>query len=122
MASEYRSKFEPYRDFFAENEALNIEQLLSEDHGKLNTHACMHHKAISQNTLCFVLDVDFFRKWLGRYRLEHIQCKNCPVEKDLGLLLVSTESLKSELLPSPLKCLNVSIHVIAYGDTIDFFL
>lgn len=88
MADEYRSKFEPYQEFYAENEALDIEQLLNEDH-----------------------DADFFRKWLGRYRLEHIQCKNCPVEKDLGLLLVSTETLRSELLPSPLKCLDVSFLV-----------
>ena len=48
----------------------------------------------------------FFRKWLGRYRLEHIQAKSCPVEKELGLILVDTRELKLELLPSPLKCLD----------------
>ena len=61
--------------------------------------------------LCYVhVDVVFFRKWLGRYRLEHIQAKACPTEKDLGLLLVDTNQLKAQLLPSPVKCLEVLFH------------
>ncbi len=67
-----------------------------------------HSKVDEFTHIVIPTDVAFFRKWLGRYRLEHIQCKNCPVEKDLGLLLVSTDTLKSELLPSPVKCLDVS--------------
>lgn len=55
-------------------------------------------------------DVAFFQKWLGRYRLEHIQAKNCPTEKDLGLILVDTQQLKAQLLPSPLRCLEVRQH------------
>ncbi len=54
----------------------------------------------------------FFRKWLGRYRLEHIQIKACPTEKDLGLILVDTEEMKNELLPSPLKCLEMLCEVL----------
>ena len=57
-------------------------------------------------------DVLFFRKWLGRYRLEHIQIKACPTEKDLGLILVDTEDMKNELLPSPLKCLEMMYEVL----------
>ena len=61
--------------------------------------------------LCFCdyifIEVVFFRKWLGRYRLEHIQAKACPTEKDLGLLLIDTNQLKAQLLPSPVKCLEV---------------
>ena len=52
-------------------------------------------------------DVMFFQKWLGRYRLEHIQAKNCPTEKDLGLILIDSQELKEQLLPSPLRCLKV---------------
>ena len=52
-------------------------------------------------------DVMFFQKWLGRYRLEHIQAKNCPAEKDLGLILIDSQELKEQLLPSPLRCLEV---------------
>ncbi len=54
-------------------------------------------------------DVVFFRKWLGRYRLEHIQAKACPTDKDLGLLLIDTNQLKAQLLPSPVKCLEVHV-------------
>lgn len=54
------------------------------------------------------IDVMFFRKWLGRYRLEHIQAKACPAEKDLGLILIDTNQLKAQLLPSPVKCLEVT--------------
>ena len=32
-ADEYRSKFEPYREFFEENEMLNVKILEEEDHG-----------------------------------------------------------------------------------------
>ena len=57
--------------------------------------------------LLFSIDVSFYQKWLGRYRLEHIQAKACPSEKALGLILVDTRDMKSELLPSPLKCLEI---------------
>ena len=107
VANEYRSKFEPYRAFYDENDALDVEQMNKQDHGN-HTHPKID--GFTHFTLFFPTDVAFFRKWLGRYRLEHIQCKNCPVEKDLGLLLVSTNTLKSELLPSPVKCLDVSVH------------
>ena len=58
------------------------------------------------------LDVDFFRLWLGRYRLEHIQAKACPLEKNLGLILVDSQEMKSELLPSPLSCLEILYDVL----------
>ena len=32
-ADEYRQKFEPYRDFYRENEALDVEKFKEEDHG-----------------------------------------------------------------------------------------
>ena len=60
------------------------------------------------------LDVSFFRKWLGRYRLEHIQAKACPTEKELGLILVDTRDMKSELLPSPLKCLDILYEILPH--------
>ena len=72
------------------------------------------------------LDVTFFRKWLGRYRLEHIQAKACPMEKDLGLILVDTNTLKAQLLPSPIKCLEVrstySVHVITEAESSSLIL
>jgi len=34
LAEEYSSKFEPFREFFAENEELNLEKMQEEEHGK----------------------------------------------------------------------------------------
>ena len=56
--------------------------------------------------LC-LLDVEFYRLWLGRYRLQHIRAKDCPTAKDLGLMLVDTTELRNQLLPSPIRCLEV---------------
>ena len=64
-------------------------------------------------TFCVLcLDVLYFRKCLGSYRLQHIQVKACPTEKDLGLILVDTKDMKEELLPSPLKCLEMLYEVL----------
>ena len=49
---------------------------------------------------------------MGRYRLEHIQAKACPTEKELGLILVDTRDMKAELLPSPLKCLDILYEIL----------
>ena len=51
---------------------------------------------------------------MGRYRLEHIQAKACPVEKQLGLILVDTRDMKSNLLPSPLKCLDILYEILPF--------
>ena len=56
--------------------------------------------------LCCV-DVEFYRLWLGRYRLQHVRAKDCPSAKDLGLMLVDTTELRNQLLPSPIRCLEV---------------
>lgn len=70
---------------------------------------------IQHSTIYFPsADVAFFHKWLGRYRLEHIQAKSCPTEKELGLILVDTRDMKSELLPSPLKCLELLYDLLPY--------
>lgn len=53
------------------------------------------------------VDVEFYRLWLGRYRLQHIRAKDCPTTKDLGLMLVDTTELRNDLLPSPIRCLEV---------------
>jgi len=37
LAEEYSSKFEPFREFFAENEGLNLEKMQEEEHGILTT-------------------------------------------------------------------------------------
>lgn len=62
--------------------------------------------------LMVCIDVFFYRKWLGRYRLEHILAKTCPIEKELGLILVDSQDMKMELLPSPLKCLDILYEIL----------
>ena len=42
-ADNYRQKFEPYRDFYRQNEALDVEKFKEEDHGQSSTtysHSC----------------------------------------------------------------------------------
>lgn len=83
----------------------------------LNLHVESRVKFHNENQYEYLCtDVVFFRKWLGRYRLEHVQAKACPTEKDLGLILVDTNQLKAQLLPSPVKCLEVLLlHEIFQG-------
>lgn len=38
-ADNYRQKFEPYRDFYRQNEALDVEKFKEEDHGQSITTA-----------------------------------------------------------------------------------
>ena len=107
IANEYRSKFEPYRAFYEENEHLDANELTSADHGWCNIVLKSFHSEYLILHVLLCIDVVFFRKWLGRYRLEHIQAKVCPTEKDLGLILIDTNQLKAQLLPSPIKCIEV---------------
>lgn len=36
QAEEYSSKFEPFREFFAENEGLDLDKMQEEEHGEYN--------------------------------------------------------------------------------------
>ena len=58
------------------------------------------------------VDVEFYRLWLGRYRLQHIRAMDCPSTKDLGLMLVNTTELRNQLLPSPIRCQEVIVHTV----------
>ena len=60
---------------------------------------------------CFT-DVDFFKHSLAKYKREHHQAVACPIKKDTGMILVDSEDLKKMLLPSPLRCLEVTINMV----------
>lgn len=45
---------------------------------------------------------------MAKYKREHHQAVACPIKKDTGMILVDSEDLKKMLLPSPLRCLEVS--------------
>ena len=109
-SKEYASKFEPLKDFFAENETMDLKALEGKDHGRL--HPLLHLPNFTPSfggPVTQFADVAFFRRSLYRYRRQHLQAMNCPTEKDLGLLLVDTKELKAELIPSPVRCLDVSM-------------
>ena len=57
---------------------------------------------------CIITDVTFFKQSLAKYKREHHQAVACPIKKDTGMILVDSEDLKKMLLPSPLRCLEVS--------------
>lgn len=51
VANEYRSKFEPYRTFYSENENLDVQELEQSDHGKHTSHI-VHCVLICGYILC----------------------------------------------------------------------
>jgi len=41
LAEEYASKFEPFREFYAENEDLNLEEMEQQEHGDFFDYWCV---------------------------------------------------------------------------------
>ena len=76
------------------------------------TDALPHNLCVFYVCVCVCVDVEFYRLWLGRYRLQHVRAKDCPSAKDLGLMLVDTAELRNQLLPSPIRCLEVHIIIL----------
>lgn len=104
LAEEYSSKFEPFQNFYAENEELNLEKMQEEEHGKYKYDYGYNSFDVQYS----LLDVVFFKQSLAKYKREHHQAVACPIKKDTGMILVDSEDLKKMLLPSPLRCLEVS--------------
>ena len=118
-ANEYAHKFEPFRVFFAENEALDIEQLGQEDHGTYIRTYSIHYMYVQYihiyvQYIIFTIymyvpvDVAFYRQSLIKYRRQRQQALSCPKMKDIGLLMIDSAELRENLLPNPMMCLNVS--------------
>ena len=53
-------------------------------------------------------DVAFFSEALERYHGQHKQAEAIKEKRPIGMLLVDAIKMKSLLIPSPLRCLNVS--------------
>ncbi|XP_019622649.1 PREDICTED: dynein heavy chain 6, axonemal-like [Branchiostoma belcheri] len=83
-ASQYAEALEPFRLFFQENEALDLTAIKEQDH-----------------------DVAFFAESLQRYHRQHREAVAIAVQQALGMLMVDAKKLKSDLIPSPLRCLDV---------------
>ena len=83
--NQYADTFEPYRDFFKENESCDLEVVRSQEH-----------------------DVPFFSEALGRYHHEHKMAELIIEKRPIGMLLVDATKMKGLMIPSPLRCLDVS--------------
>ncbi|XP_059155726.1 dynein axonemal heavy chain 6-like isoform X2 [Physella acuta] len=83
-ASQYADTFEAYREFFKENENLDISAVSGVDH-----------------------DVQFFAEHLAKYNTQHKMAKHIVEKRPVGMLIVDATKMKSLLIPSPLRCLDV---------------
>ena len=80
----YADTFHPYRIFYRENEAIDIEKIKNDDH-----------------------DVEFFATSLEKYHREEEMARLIVPKRNLGMLLVDSFLMKNKLIPNPIRCLDV---------------
>lgn len=56
------------------------------------------------------LDVKFFSEQLEKYHRQHKDAVALRCTRNVGLLLIDTTQLKEKLIPSPLRCLEVTMN------------
>ncbi|KAL8568337.1 Dynein heavy chain 6, axonemal [Nucella lapillus] len=83
-ASQYADTFEAFREFFRENESLDLEAVKKQEH-----------------------DVAFFGEHLDKYHKQHNMGVKIKEKRPIGMLLVDATKMKGLLIPSPLRCLDV---------------
>ena len=85
---EYARMWEPFRAYFQENQQMDLEQLMQEEH-----------------------DVEFFATSLEKYDRQYYLAEQCPEKMNVGAFMVDTAELKKQLKPSTMRCLEV-IHKV----------
>uniref|UniRef100_A0A1I8GGQ9 DHC_N2 domain-containing protein n=1 Tax=Macrostomum lignano TaxID=282301 RepID=A0A1I8GGQ9_9PLAT len=85
-ANQYSNTFEPFRKFYQENEATDLESFKQAQ-----------------------IDVEFFHEALKRYNRQERMATGIVEERPIGMLLVNGANMKSLLIPSPQRCLE-AIH------------
>ncbi|XP_022090689.1 dynein heavy chain 6, axonemal-like isoform X2 [Acanthaster planci] len=83
-ASQYGDTFEPFREFYRENESLDVEAMRELEH-----------------------DVEFFSEALERYNRQHAGAEAIALRRSIGMLMVDAVKMRNKLIPSPLRCLDV---------------
>ncbi|XP_046331899.2 dynein axonemal heavy chain 6-like [Haliotis rufescens] len=83
-ASQYADTFEPYREFYKENESMDLDSVRAQEH-----------------------DVAFFSEHLEKYHSQHKMAESIVAKRPIGMLLVDALKMKNQLIPSPLRCLDV---------------
>ncbi|GFR70567.1 dynein heavy chain 6, axonemal-like [Elysia marginata] len=63
---------------------------------------------ISPNVKIRPGDVAFFAEHLEKYNTQHKMARHIAEKRPIGMLLVDATKMKSLLIPSPLRCLDVS--------------
>lgn len=58
----------------------------------------------------FNVDVGFFSEQLEKYHRQHKDAVALRPTRNVGLLLIDTKLLKEKLIPSPLRCLEVTMN------------
>ncbi|KAK3599709.1 hypothetical protein CHS0354_037182 [Potamilus streckersoni] len=82
-ANQYADTFETHREFYRENESLDLEVLKKEEH-----------------------DVAFFAESLNTYHHQHKMAMAIKEKRPIGMLMVDALKMKNLLIPSPLRCLH----------------
>ena len=85
---EYARMWEPFRAYFEENQEMDLEKLMEEEH-----------------------DVQFYADSLEKYDRQYFLAEKCPEKMDVGAFMVDTKELKTQLKPSTMRCLE-AIHKI----------
>ncbi|XP_038058163.1 dynein heavy chain 6, axonemal-like isoform X3 [Patiria miniata] len=83
-ANQYADTFEPFREFYRENESLDVEAMREQEH-----------------------DVEFFSEALERYNRQHAGVEAIVLRRPIGMLMVDAVKMRNKLIPSPLRCLDV---------------
>ncbi|ESO94694.1 hypothetical protein LOTGIDRAFT_144909 [Lottia gigantea] len=83
-ANQYADTFEPFREFYRENEHKDLDGVKREEH-----------------------EVSFFAEHLEKYHKQHKMGESIVEKRPIGMLLVDVVKMRSLLIPSPLRCLDV---------------
>ncbi|XP_055873384.1 dynein axonemal heavy chain 6-like isoform X2 [Biomphalaria glabrata] len=89
-ATQYSDIFETYREFYRENENTDLKSVREAEHAEVT-----------------LTDVQFFAEHLAKYNTQHVMAMRIVEKRPIGMLLVDTVKMKSLLIPSPLRCLDV---------------
>uniref|UniRef100_T1J4J2 AAA+ ATPase domain-containing protein n=1 Tax=Strigamia maritima TaxID=126957 RepID=T1J4J2_STRMM len=97
LASDYSNSMEYIKDFYLENEMLDVQSLNSPVYGKSKFG---------------IQGVEFFQKTLNKHLQEEIIVEAIPNLKNLGLLVIDLASFRSLVYPSPTACLTALRDII----------
>ena len=114
-ANQYADTFEPYRDFYRENESCDLKAVRQEEHCEFSfTDHLKDVTGLPAVDTSLILApshcipaVNFFDEALERYHSQHKMADAIIEKRPLGMLLIDAVQMKGQMTPSPLRCLDV---------------